>query len=145
VNSFSLIRFADILELNLNISLAWYTSKAVLCSEDGDVRYLRNKLYHRLKKIKIIRHFKNIVFSCISPNSVKLVRETLQPCRHSTSIILGPSFLHPLDFITVPLNESVIKLQHRPADKSASTLSENYNLVCQCAHRCRLNKQSVSF
>lgn len=54
---------------------------------------------------------------------VKLVRETLQPCRHSTPVISEPSFLYPLDFITVPLNESVIKLQYRAADKSASTLS----------------------
>jgi len=43
----------------------------------------------------------------------------------------------------MPLNENVIKLQAL-CDICTSALSENYNLVCQCAHRCRLNKQSVS-
>lgn len=43
----------------------------------------------------------------------------------------------------MPLNENFIKLQAL-CDICASALSENYNLVCQFAHRCRLNKQSVS-
>ena len=36
-------------------------------------------------------------------------------------------------------------LNYKHYDISKSALSQNYNLVCQCAHRCRLNKQSVSF
>lgn len=62
-------------------------------------------------------------------------------CDSNFSATIPPSS----DFISVSLNESVIKLEYKPADMSACTLSENYKLVCQCAHRCRLNKQSVSF
>jgi len=36
-------------------------------------------------------------------------------------------------------------LNYKLCDICTSALSVNYNLVCECAHRCRLNKQSVSY
>jgi hypothetical protein len=38
-----------------------------------------------------------------------------------------------------------MSLNYYLCDICTSALSKHYNLVCQCAHRCRLHKQSVSF